>query len=214
MRIIYQGSIYEAVKVNDSIEKYAKDVYELLKKHVEGDPAYVGEVKDNAGNVLEVMTVISNEQYSNSSYQTMFVDETLSEVYSRIIRLRVDYSEHPESDDHYYEYYRDMIHELLHSIDPKQYVKKLVGHPSIGLRSYVPAKEGFKKYRNQVLERQIQLSDRSHRAVHEIYDEYGPSVVKQQITDGSILHMLTDDLRSPTNDKEFLKLCYYYYMRL
>ena len=211
---MYRGAVYEAVKVNGSIGKYANNVYSLLKQKKVGNPVYSGFVQDGKNNSLEIETnIIYSNAYKISGYRTEFADEKLDKIVNRVITLYVNYNEHSEENDVYYSYYRDLIHELLHAIDPKSYKENLVNHPKIGIHAYKESSKGEFEYRNQILERQIQLSDRAHRIISESIQKFGYDNTKKAIQNGGILRSLTNTLRNGKNDKEFLKLCYYYYLQ-
>ena len=211
MKIIYQGYIYEAVKVNDSFEKYIDELIERLKKGNFED--FTSNVLDNRGNELPITTSLSNR--NNSLYYTLFNEPEHITIKSRKIEI-------PSGGISLRELRDDMLHELLHAIDPKTYVGA-ISEKKWGGGGYIKPKTddngrytNLKEYRNQLMERDVHLSQIAYSIVKLRLEHNGYDRTKKDISSGKILESLagSPELRNEENDKIFLKLCYTYLDRL
>ena len=87
MKIIYCGYVYEAVKVNNSFEKYIDELIERIKNGNLED--FTDNVLDNRGNELPITTKINNSG-NNPRYYTIFLSINSDEILQRRIDVSVE----------------------------------------------------------------------------------------------------------------------------
>lgn len=202
MKILYKNYIYKAVKVNDSLEKYADELIKRINENNFAD--FISTVVDNRGNELKIETFFT-DAVDNPSYKSISENEKYVALPFNINLSTIR---------------REIIHELLHSIDPKTYDKNLE-HKEWGLGGYIKPNFGeqgrgnLKDHYNQLIEKDVHLSEMAHTAIQGRLD-WGKEKLKREIRTGRILEVLNSkpELKTTENIKTFLKLCYYYVEKL
>ena len=230
-KIIYNGYIFEAVKVNKTIDEYAKNILSrILNKDFR---TYVGTIETNKtenktddrfnNKTYEIKTLFLDSPRLGAEYRTTYKDYRgeRKQINERLIELHIDveYISNKRDSNYLYKVYASMIHELLHAIDPKSIDTEIINK----LPKYIYGNEDIEAYQEQPQERQVILSSRAHTVIRNLISSHTASnrtasgvdykkiynIIKDLIVSGEILQRMKI-VENDKNVKEFLKLCYYY----
>lgn len=230
-KIIYKGYIFEAMKVNDSIEEYARTVIRRL--HDKNYSEYEGHIepsktphKPNSefnNKLYKIKTIMStNSPNISAEYRTRHAKSDKNDIVERVITIyfNKDVLENSTDNDYYFIIYSQLIHELLHAIDPKSIDAKIMN----SLPKYQDGSKDIADYMEQPQEREVLISSAAHRIIQTVIrtviaaeKEKGRETPQRTryfmenfIKTGEIMKYANGFINNEKNMKEFLKLCYYY----
>lgn len=232
-KIIYKGYIFEAMKVNDSIEKYARDVMLKIRDRdysvYEGiiEPSRITNKTDTRFNNKEykIKTIISSDSNDvRAEYRTRYSNDRKN-IIERVIFLYFNKHdlENTKDNSYYSIIYSQLLHELLHAIDPKSIDAEIMDK----LPKYVEGLDSLDAYLQQPHEREVLISTAAYRLSKSLVSTVIQNGRTMGVTDlkdiedylryylatGQMSERANGFFKDEKNMKEFLKLCYYYIKR-
>lgn len=203
MKIIYNGYIYESLLINDSMLKYVNNLINKIQNKDYSD--FNGNIKTSHGEYTVTTKIIQTDDNIGPQYWPD-LDFYSGELLGRIIKVPIN-----PNDLDIVRLKEDLYHEMLHSVDPK--VNKLdIMEKPFGAFNYIqPSENNYGEYKNQPIEREVYLTTLAKKAVEGRLKNKGIIATKSDIISGRIIEALVDS-KLITNKKEFLKLCYNYFI--
>lgn len=223
-KIMYNGYIFEAMKVNDSIEEYAKKVINKIQN--KDYSVYEGYIKPSDtpskplskfnNKIYKIKTMMDTDSPSTwAEYRTRYPKNNDDNIIERVISLyfnknRVDIGT----------IYFQLIHELLHAIDPKSIDSRIMK----SLPKYVDGVDDIAGYMQQPQEREVLISSAAHRLIRSLTSSIIDNAkamgiattkdvaeyLKVYLRSGEILKYANGFIKDEKNIKEFLRLCHFY----